>query len=59
MINKLLSGRYILTLISGIVFLILSVNQVIEAKDVVMIIMVVVSSYFTKDRSNDKDNKPL
>ena len=49
-ICKLLSGRFILTLIAGGVFAYISCLGMIEPKDSMIVIMVVINSYFLKKR---------
>lgn len=47
-LNKFLSGRFLLTLIAGITFMIMSCHGLIEPNDAMVVIMVVVTSYFQK-----------
>jgi len=48
--NKLLSGRLIITLIAGIVYLILAINGVLPVDRVMEITLLVFYAYFTKQR---------
>jgi len=48
--NKLLSGRYILTLIIGFVFATLAINETLPKDKVMEIILLVIYAYFTKER---------
>ena len=51
-ICKLLSGRFILTLIAGFTFAYLSCTEKIESKDALITISVITTFYFTKNRNN-------
>jgi hypothetical protein len=44
------SGRFWLTIIAGAVFAYVSVTKIIDPKDVLMVIMVVFTGYFNKER---------
>jgi len=46
MLNKLLSGRWLFTVVAALVFLILSVNKVLPVDKVTEVILVVVMAYF-------------
>lgn len=48
--NKLLSGRYLLTLICGVVFAYASVTKLISPEAVGIIITIVFKSYFEKNK---------
>lgn len=50
---KLSSGRYVLTLVASLIFAYCSCNQIIEPKDTIMLLGVIITSYFTRDRNND------
>jgi hypothetical protein len=46
--NKLLSGRFIFTMIAAFVFLILSVNRVLPVDKVHEILLIVIYGYFQR-----------
>ena len=48
--NKLLSGRLIITIIAGIVYLILAINGVLPVDRIMEITLLVFYAYFTKQR---------
>lgn len=48
---KLLSGRWILTVVSAAVFGWMSVTGMLAADDVKMILGIVITFYFTRERS--------
>lgn len=49
-IEKLLSGRFLLTVMSGITFMILSCNGILPVDKVMEILLVVFACYFSKER---------
>lgn len=53
-IDKLLSGRFLLTIICGIVYCVMSVNGLLPPDKAYDVILVVFYAYFTKDRNNKK-----
>jgi hypothetical protein len=59
-VNKLLSGKFIMTVIASIVFAYCSINKIIEPKDTVTILCVIVYAYFSKPTTptnGDQDGK--
>ena len=52
---KLLSGRFIFTLVAAFVFAYMSVNSIINADSVKEILLIVIVFYFTKQRTNEKE----
>ena len=54
-IDKILSGRFIFTIIAALAFYTLSVNDLLDKKDVVYIITLIVVFYFNR---NDRSNLP-
>lgn len=55
MLSKLLSGRYLLTVICGMVFFIVSINKIIPVDAIIAILTMVFISYFQRqDRTNGK-----
>ena len=52
---KLLSGRFILTCISGIVFAWMSITGILDPKDSMAIMLVVFTSYFQKRRDDGEE----
>jgi len=50
---KLLSGRFILTVIAGATFCYLACTQILDPKDSQTIIGIIVTFYFTKARQSD------
>ena len=50
MINKLLSGRYFLTVVCGLVFAYVAINKVIPPDAVIAILSTVFVSYFNRNR---------
>jgi len=52
MFKKLMSGRFILTIITGFIFLNLSIYGKLDAKDVMAIIIMVFTLYFTRTDRN-------
>jgi len=56
---KLLSGRFILTIIGGIAFLYCVITKQIEAATITAILMAIFTSYFNRtDRKNGADKQP-
>jgi len=53
-ILKLLSGRLFLTVCAGLSFLWLVYKRSIEAKDAMVVILLVANWYFTRERQADK-----
>lgn len=53
-IDKILSGRFILTVIGGIVFLWCALNKQLEAATITAILLSIFNSYFTKKRSDEQ-----
>jgi hypothetical protein len=51
---KILSGRYILTVIGGVVFAKIAWNQQLPPEAVASILTAIVMSYFSKDRGAHK-----
>lgn len=51
LLPKLLSGRFILTIIVGIVFAILAIKGLLDQNKVTEIILIVIYAYFTKERN--------
>jgi hypothetical protein len=49
-IGKLLSGRYILTVIGGVVFLWCAIHKQLEAATIKAILLSIFNSYFQKKR---------
>ncbi len=58
MINKLLSGRFLFTIVTALVFAVLSINKVLPADKVMEVILVVVMAYFSRNRTNENNPKP-
>jgi hypothetical protein len=52
-IHKLLSGRWILTIICGLVFAYVAVTKIIPPEASVAIISMVFQAYFTKERKSE------
>lgn len=55
-IDKILSGRFIFTIASAVVFIVLSINGKITSEDAEKIIIVIVYAYFNMHRPNGKEN---
>lgn len=55
-LNKLLSGKFIFTIITSIVFLYATVYDILSSEQVHGIILLVVAFYFSK-RIKNEDNK--
>ena len=53
--SKLVSGRFILTLIAGFTFGYLSINQIITPESALTIIAIIVTFYFTKKENDLKE----
>ena len=53
-ILKVLSGRYLLTITSAIIFLLLIIKNMIEGKDAMVLIAMVFTLYFSKQRNETK-----
>lgn len=49
--SKILSGRWILTVICGLVFALCSINGLLTKESVVGILTLVFTSYFNKERT--------
>lgn len=54
-VNKLLSGKFIMTIVCSFVFAYCTINKIIESKDTITIITVVVYAYFSKDNKPNGD----
>jgi len=54
--NKVVSGRWILTVIIGFVFGYCAIQGVVEPKDVVVITLLVIKEYFGKEREIKNEN---
>jgi hypothetical protein len=54
MLSKLLSGRFLLTVTAAVVFAVLSISGRIDAKDVMAIIIMVFTLYFTRTDRQSK-----
>ena len=54
--NKLLSGRYVLTVITGLVFDYVACTGIMEAKEVGIIVTAVFISYFQRTDRNGTKN---
>lgn len=52
MLQKLLSGRYLLTVITAVAFLYLVFKGTIDAKDAMMIVTMVFTLYFSRNDRN-------
>ena len=55
--EKLLSGRYFLTVVAGLVFAYAVYSKLLNAEATATIITMVFMAYFSKDRSKDVPNK--
>ena len=55
MIDKIFSGRWLLTITTAFVFACLSINGSIDVKDVMAVVIIVFSLYFNR---NDRELKP-
>lgn len=54
--NKLLSGRFILTVICGLVFAVTALNKIIPMDATVSILTMVFVAYFNRGDRNGKQN---
>ena len=54
LLNKLMSGRWIATVVIACSFSYLAATGQIDQKDVVLVVMTVISFYFGKSQSNGK-----
>lgn len=52
MLNKLLSGRFIFTIVSAFVFASMSMNGFIDKNDVMQMVMMVAIFYFNRNDRN-------
>jgi hypothetical protein len=57
MLTKLMSGRWLLTVSAAFVFVWLSISGRIDAKDVMAIIIMVFTLYFTRTDRIQKETK--
>ena len=55
LLDKLTSGRFLLTITTSFIFFNLSVNGKLDAKDVMAIIIMVFTLYFTRQDRGGKD----
>lgn len=53
-LSHIISSRWILSIICGLVFAYMSVNKIIDPKDSMIIIVSVFALYFNKQRSEPK-----
>lgn len=54
--EKLLSGRFLFTLVCALVFAVLSINKILPVDKVMEVILVVVMAYFSRnDRSKPNE----
>jgi hypothetical protein len=54
MLNKLLSGRFIFTLITAFVFAVLALEKILPADKVMEVILIVIYAYFNRgDRTQN------
>ena len=51
---KLLSGRFIFTIVAAFVFAWLSINKTLPVDKVMEVILVVVMAYFSRQRTNEQ-----
>lgn len=51
---KLLSGRFIWTVVAAIVFTILAINRILPVDKVHEILLIVIYGYFTRTRETNK-----
>ena len=56
--EKLLSGRYFLTVVSGIVFAYATYTKLLNAEAVATIITMVFINYFQRDRTKENGGLP-
>lgn len=52
--NKLLSGRFYLTVVAGFVFAYCSLKGMFEGKDIMIVVLLIFNWYFQRERSNGK-----
>ena len=58
MLNKLLSGRFLFTIIAAIVFAVLAITGKLPTDKVQEVILIVVYAYFSRnDRGKEGENK--
>ena len=57
--DKLLSGRYFLTVVSGLVFAYATYTKLLNAEAVAAIISMVFISYFQRDRGQNGKTPPI
>ena len=57
-IEKLTSGRFILTIIVGIVFAVLAIMKVLPVDKVHDVILIVIYGYFTRSDRKSENGKP-
>lgn len=53
LLSKLSSGRFLLTVIAGLVFAYCSVTKIMPIDKTTEIILIVIYGYFTRDRSKE------
>jgi hypothetical protein len=53
MLNKILSGRFIFTIVAAMVFMILSIRGTLSTDKVMEVILIVIYAYFNKPRPNE------
>lgn len=59
MLSKMMSGRWLLTIACGIVFIWATMNKILEAQAVSAIIVMVFQAYFNRnDKNGGDDGKP-
>lgn len=58
LISKLLSGRFIFTVVAASVFAILSVNKTLPVDKVYELILIVIYAYFSRQDRSNKDGNP-
>lgn len=52
--EKMLSGRFIFTVVSAFIFAYVSVRGIIKPEDIEKILLIVVYAYFTKTRKEEE-----
>jgi hypothetical protein len=57
-IAKLTSGKFLLTMIAGLVFGILAVNKTLPSDKVMEVILIVIYGYFTRKTENGANKQP-
>jgi hypothetical protein len=50
MLSKLLSGRFVLTIIVGLTFSWLAINKIITPDSSMSVILIIIYGYFTRER---------